>query len=170
LPRDFIKVGISKFRRIPPFSGTPHAKISGMYFNSALATLEAAGRGCDEAIVLDVHGKVAEGAAENIFIVKKGKLYTPPGDTILPGITRGTVFSLAKDLKIKCIEKRISVADLKNADEAFFTGTAVEIHSIGSVDGKKLPRTNPITKKLQQYYRKIVRGGILRYRKLLQKV
>lgn len=170
LKKKFIKVKTSPLLRISPRACFPHAKITGMYFNSAISSLDAWKSGFDEAIVLDEDGNVAEGAAENLFIVKDGIVLTPRSEKILPGITRETMFKIFKDLKLQAVEKNIALDELLRADEAFFTGTAVEVHSLGQIDRTKLPRKNPITQKIQRYYQKLVRGEIPKYKKWLTKV
>ena len=129
-----LKVGISPFQRPNPKSTFVEAKISGHYVNSILATTDAKKRGFDEALLLDMNENVAEGSGANIFIEKKGKLYTPALGNILAGITRATVIELCKVLDIEVIEKEISVKELKNADSAFFCGTAAEVIGIHTID------------------------------------
>lgn len=167
-----VKTMISSFIRIHPKSTHADAKICGHYVNSMLASIEAIKAGCDEAILLDYKGNVAEGPGENIFIVKKGRLFTPPAGNILKGITRDSIFTLAKDLGIPCKEKKISVKELLTADETFFTGTAAQISAIGSVNGKKIGngKSGPITNTLYELYDKIVHGGEIKYRKWLTPV
>lgn len=170
LKSDFIKVKLASIRRIPPSSAFTNSKMTGMYYNSALASMEAWKSGFDEAIVLDENGYVAEGAAENIFMVKKGIVFTPPADNVLGGITRGTLFELFKDLGIKCVQKRITIKELSSADEAFFTGTAVEVHFIGWIGAKKIKKDNPVTRKIAQYYGKVMRGKIPKYKRWVTRV
>jgi len=155
-----IKTIISSFRRIHPQSTYIDAKICGHYVNSMLATLQAREAGCSEAIMLDYKGYVAEGSGENIFIVKKGQLYTPSAGNILRGITRASILEIAQKIGIKCIEKKITVKELLTANEAFFTGTAAEIAPIGIINGKTIGNgeTGPITKLLAGHYKKIVHG------------
>jgi branched-chain amino acid aminotransferase len=129
-----LKVGISSYQRPNPKSMPMEAKVSAHYVNSILATTEAKSKGFDEAILLDMNNHVAEAPGANIFVEKNGKLYTPPAGHILPGITRATVIQLCRRLDIECIERVLTVEDLKNADGAFFCGTAVEIAGIKSVD------------------------------------
>jgi branched-chain amino acid aminotransferase len=144
------------------------AKISGTYVNSFLAGQEALQKGYDESIMLNLDGTVAEATGMNVFMVKKGRIYTPPlSANILAGITRDSVFRIAKkELKIKAIEKKIKPEDLKSADEVFLTGTGSEVIPVGSIDGKKIGRvgTGPITDTLQSLYRVIVRGEKPRYK------
>lgn len=134
-----LKVCISSYQRPNPKSIPIDAKVSAHYVNSILATTEATSKGFDEAILLDMNNNIAEAPGANIFVERNGKLYTPPLGHILPGITRNTVFQLCKTLDIECIEKVLTVEDLKIADSAFFCGTAVEIIGIKSVDETIFP-------------------------------
>ncbi|GGI27127.1 branched-chain-amino-acid transaminase [Pedobacter mendelii] len=129
-----LKLTISDYERPNPKSTPMEAKLSGNYVNSILATTAANNKGYDEALLLDMHGFVAEASGANIFIEKDGKLYTPSAGNILPGITRATVKELCTVLDIECIEKKLTVEDLKNADGAFLCGTATEIAGIASID------------------------------------
>ena len=106
------------------------AKASGYYINSILAHQEAAADGYDEALLLDTEGYVSEGAGENLFIVSKGKIFTPDLASCLDGITRDSVLTIARDLGIDVVEKRITRDEVYCADEAFFTGTAAEVTPI----------------------------------------
>ena len=165
LAKEVIQVKISKYIRIHPESSVMGAKISGHYCNSILATLEAKKERCDEALLLDYKGNVAEGPGENIFFVKNKKIYTPSDSVILPGITRSTIMTLARDLGYDVIEKDIKPKDLKKFDEAFFTGTAAEITAIGQIDTVKIGngKEGPITKQLRELYHRVVRGEVKRY-------
>lgn len=129
-----LRVCISSYQRPNPKSIHIEAKASGHYVNSILATTEAKSKGFDEALLLDMHENVAEGPGANIFIEKDKTLYTPALGHILPGITRATVIELCKELNIEIIEKNISVDELKNADSAFYCGTAAEVIGIASID------------------------------------
>ncbi|MEK6823113.1 MAG: branched-chain amino acid transaminase, partial [Nanoarchaeota archaeon] len=126
-----IKVKTSSFIRIHPKSTHADAKITGHYINSLLAAQEAHAEGYDEALLLDWEGFVAEGPGENVFAVKDGVLYTPPLGAILPGITRDSVITIARDLGIEVRQMTLTPQDLRNAEELFFTGTAVEVAPIG---------------------------------------
>lgn len=136
------------------------AKANGNYMNSILALQEALGAGFDEALLLDHEGYVAEGSGENIFIVRNGKLYTPDLASALEGITRDTIFRLAKENSLEVIEKRITRDEVYIADEAFFTGTAAEVTPIREMDGRSIGdgRRGPITKRLQSLYFDVVHG------------
>lgn len=167
--KEKVKVIVSDFIRLHPRSVISTAKVSGYYVNSIFATMEAKKKKYDEAILLDFRGYVAEGPGENIFIVKKNTLYTPKPGSILLGITRDSVIKIAKDLGIKTFEKDISVKELLNADEAFFTGTAAEITPIFKIDKKLINKgkIGPITQKIKETFGKIVRAELKNYYKWL---
>ncbi|WP_443938026.1 branched-chain-amino-acid transaminase [Pedobacter sp. MW01-1-1] len=129
-----LKLTVSDYERPNPKSTPMEAKLSGNYVNSILATTAANIKGYDEALLLDQNGFVAEASGANIFIEKNGKLYTPAVGNILPGITRATVKELCHVLDIECIEKNLTIDDLKTADSAFLCGTATEIAGIASID------------------------------------
>ncbi len=152
------KVCISSYQRPNPKSTHVEAKASGHYVNSILATAEAKSKGFDEAILLDMNNNIAEASGANVFIEKKGKLYTPPLGCILPGITRATVIQLCKTLDIECIEKNLSTEDLLGADSAFLCGTAAEIAGIASVDEVTFPTawTDSLGATLQRTYKALV--------------
>ena len=136
------------------------AKANGNYMNSILAHREAEHDGYDEALLLDVDGFVAEGSGENIFIISKGKLYTPDLTSALEGITRNTISQLAGELGIPVIEKRITRDEVYSADEAFFTGTAAEVTPIRELDNRTIGEgtRGPVTTKLQAMYFDCVHG------------
>ncbi len=167
--KEKVKVKISKFTKLHPKSVFPFAKISGYYVNSIFATLDAQKSKFDEAILLDYKGFVAEGPGENIFIVKNKKLFTPKLGSILPGITRDSIIKIAKNEKIEVFEKEISVKELKNCDEAFFTGTAAEITPIFQIEEKIINegKIGPITKFLQEKFYNIVHGKDEKYKNWL---
>jgi branched-chain amino acid aminotransferase len=167
--KDKVKVKISQFIRLHPKSVISSAKVCGYYVNSIFATFDAERDKFDESILLDYRGFVAEGPGENIFIVKNKKLLTPKLGSILPGITRDSIIRIAKDLKIKVIEKDISVKELKNCDEAFFTGTAAEITPIYQIDEKIINKgkIGEITKILQEKFYQIVHGEDKKYKNWL---
>jgi branched-chain amino acid aminotransferase len=136
------------------------AKANGNYLNSILAVREAVECGCDEALLLDHEGYVAEGSGENIFIVRRGTLYTPDLTSALEGITRETVCTIAQEQGIPVVEKRITRDEVYIADEAFFTGTAAEVTPIRELDGRAIGdgRRGPITERLQSLYFDYVHG------------
>ncbi|MCZ4242425.1 branched-chain-amino-acid transaminase [Pedobacter punctiformis] len=129
-----LNLTVSDYQRPNPKSTPMEAKLSGNYVNSILATTAANIKGYDEALLLDMNGFVAEASGANIFIEKNNKLYTPSLGNILPGITRATVKELCAVLDIECVEKQLTVEDLKSADSAFLCGTATEIAGIASID------------------------------------
>ena len=140
-------------------------KIIGTYFSNTMALHEALDKGADEAIMMDMNGFISEGSGENIFIVKDEVVFTPTIDHCLNGITRQSVIQMAKDLSIEVHEKDLRYEDLKNADEAFFTGTAVEITPITKLDQSRINdgKRGPITKILQDSFMNIVSGQNLKY-------
>jgi len=155
-----IRVKTSSFTRHHVNINMCRSKSVGTYTNSILAHQEVAHDGYDEALLLDVDGYVAEGAGENIFIVKKGKLYTPDLTSCLEGISRDTIITLAKELGIELIEKRITRDEVYTADEAFFTGTAAEVTPIRELDNRTIGigSRGPITTRLQQAFFDCVTG------------
>lgn len=155
-----IRVRTSSFTRNHVNSVFCKAKANGNYLNSILAVQEAIEAGCDEALLLDHQGYVAEGSGENLFIVRCGRLYTPDLTSALEGITRDTVFTLARENGLEVFEKRITRDEVYVADEAFFTGTAAEITPIREVDGRVIGRgcRGPITERLQSLYFDYVHG------------
>ncbi|MCH2335577.1 MAG: branched-chain amino acid transaminase [Pseudomonadales bacterium] len=136
------------------------AKANGNYINSIMALREAIDSGCDEALLLDNEGYVAEGSGENFFLVKNGVIHTPELTSCLPGITRDTVLVFARELNIPVIERRITRDEVYIADEAFFTGTAAEVLPIRELDGRVIGDGKPgsITLRLQSLYFDQVRG------------
>lgn len=155
-----IRVKTSSFARHHVNVTMCKAKATGNYMNSILAHQEAAQDGYDEALLLDVDGYVAEGSGENIFIVRKGKLYTPDLTSALEGITRDTIVTLAGELGIPVIEKRITRDEVYSADEAFFTGTAAEVTPIRELDNRAIGagKRGPITERLQSLFFACVKG------------
>lgn len=154
-----VKIKTSSFIRIHQKSSSTESKITGNYINSILASVEATSSGYDEALLLDFAGKIAEGPGENIFIVRNGALYTPQLGNILPGITRNTIITLARDIDYEVHEIPLALEDIYDADEAFFTGTAAEITSIAKVDNVALKNSNgTITKKIREMYLGVVQG------------
>jgi branched-chain amino acid aminotransferase len=163
--RKGIRVKTSSFIRHHVNIMMTKTKTVGNYVNSIMAKLEAVQAGYDEALLLDTAGYVCEASGENIFLVKDGMLKTPPLTSILPGITRDCIITIAKDLGLKVKEDRFSRDELYLADEAFFTGTAAEVTPIREVDariiGPGIP--GPITKQIQAAYFAAVKGENVRY-------
>jgi branched-chain amino acid aminotransferase len=161
-----IRAKISSWGRHHIAVSLAKAKTMGQYTNSVLAKAEAKLGGYDEAILLDTQGYVSEGSGENIFIVKKGRLVTPPlASSILEGITRDTVLTLAREEGIPVSEDRITRDELYLADEAFLTGTAAEVTPIREVDDRALGdgKVGPIAKRLQARYFDVVKGTDARH-------
>ena len=140
-------------------------KIIGTYFQNTMALHEAIDKGADEALMMDANGFISEGSGENIFLVKDLKLMTPTKDHCLNGITRQSVIEIAKDLNYDVVEKNLTFDDLISADEAFFTGTAVEITPISKVDEVKIGHdgAGEITKVLQNKFDEVISGKDLNY-------
>jgi branched-chain amino acid aminotransferase len=157
-----VDVCVSSWTRIAPNTLPALAKAGANYMNSQLMKMEAITNGYSEGIALDASGYVSEGSGENIFLVRDGRIHTPPlGASVLPGITRDTVLMLARDLDIPVIETLVPREMLYIADEVFFSGTAAEITPIRSIDrimiGKG--RRGPIAERLQKEFFAIVNGA-----------
>jgi branched-chain amino acid aminotransferase len=155
-----IRVKTSSYARHHINVTMARAKMSGTYPNSVLATLEATQHGYDEGLLLDVDGFVAEGAGENVFIVKDGKLWEPELTSALTGITRASVIELAGELGYEVRAKRLTRDDIYIADEAFFTGTAAEVTPIRELDGRQIGegRAGPVTQAIQKAFFDVVTG------------
>lgn len=155
-----IRVKTSSFVRAHVNSNMTMAKVCGYYVNSQLAKKEAIHCGYDEALLLDTEGYVSEGSGENIFIIREGVIKTTPLTSILEGITRDSVISIARDEGIEVDEKRFTRDEVYVADEAFFTGTAAEVTPVRELDGRSIGegKAGPVTKKLQSIFFDIVAG------------
>ncbi len=167
------KCKISKWVRIDSRSQPMRAKSAANYSNAALARVEALKSGYDEAIMLNYNGKIAEGSAENIFIVKNGIIKTPPLDAdILNGITRDSIIRLIKADRIKLIQKNITLKELLKADEVFMTGTAAEVKSVTKINKTSIgnKKIGKITKTLQKSFIDIVMGNDDRFTSWLRYV
>jgi branched-chain amino acid aminotransferase len=164
-----IKIKTSSYTRHFVKEDMCKAKINGNYVLSMLALEEALKAGYDEALLLDIHGYVAEGSGENIFVIKDNTIYTPTLTAALNGVTRRTIFELADSIGLQVVEKQIEIKEVANADEAFFTGTAAEVTPIRKLDDKKVGdgKRGPITKKLQEIYFNVVHGKNAQYMKWL---
>ena len=157
-----IRVKTSSYSRHHVNVNMARAKFSGTYANSILANMEATEDGYDEALLLDVDGFVAEGAGENLFMVKDGVIYEPEIASALMGITRSTVITLAAELGYKVVAKRLTRDDIYVADEAFFTGTAAEVTPIRELDNRTIGAGSrgPVTAKLQALFFDVVNGKV----------
>jgi branched-chain amino acid aminotransferase, group I len=160
-----IKVRTSSYTRHHVNITMTKAKANGNYMNSMLALQEALSGGADEALLLDPEGYVAEGSGENVFIVRDGVIYTPELTSCLDGITRKTIFVLAKSHGLDVVEKRITRDEVLIADEAFFTGTAAEVTPIRELDSRPIGAGSrgPITELLQSDYFDVVHGRMSAY-------
>ena len=168
-----IRATVSPWRKFHSSMMPTTAKACGQYLNSILAVSDAFNRGFDEAILLDVDGRLAEGSGENLFVIKDEKIYTNKADdSILMGITRDAAIEIAREIGY-CVEaKSLELDDLKNADEAFFTGTAAEITPIREVDGRIIGdgRRGEITEKIQKTFFDATAGRDSRFLKWLHPV
>jgi branched-chain amino acid aminotransferase len=165
-----VRVTISSIRKFDNSAIPAWGKACGQYINSVRAVQEAQRRGFDEALLLNAHGQLAEGSGENLFVVKDGGIVTNDIDaSILMGVTRASVLEIARDLAIPTRIAPISVEDVLNADELFFSGTAVEITSIREVDGRMINegQMGPVTRRLQETFNQAVRGQLPQYRRWL---
>lgn len=157
-----IKVATSSYTRHHPNITMTKAKANGAYMNSMLALQEAISHGCDEALLLDTQGYVAEGSGENFFMVRDGVIYTPELTSALDGITRKTIIQLARESGYEVVERQITRDEVYIADEAFFTGTAAEVTPIRELDNRAIGcgSRGPITEKLQTMYFDLVYGRL----------
>jgi len=155
LGEKLLRIMTSSFQRPNPKGFRIHAKASGHYVNSILASQEAKSGGYDEALLTDLEGYVAEGPGANVFYEKDGKLFTPAPGNILTGITRATVLEICRDADIPVEEKKITIAELKTADAAFFCGTAAEVVGWASLDDQvfPLPWTGSLSHHIQKAYK-----------------
>jgi branched-chain amino acid aminotransferase len=166
-----VRMKISSWKRHDPNVMPPAAKGTGMYINSQMAKVEALKAGYDEAIMLSTQGHVSEATGENIFIVRKGGLVTPPVTAgALEGITADSVMTIARDLDIPVSVENLLRSDLYTADEAFLTGTAAEVVPIREIDDRALGEPGPVTKRLQETYFATVRGEVDQYKDWLEYV
>lgn len=162
LGKEMVDIKVSDFIRIHPKTSITDAKITGHYVNSIMAALEIRNDDrYDEALFLDYEGNIAEGPGENFFMVKDGVIYTPPLGNVLAGITRDSVFTIAKNLGYEVEEKKMQIADAKAADECFFTGTAAEVTGIATIDGDVIAKgkIGPVTKRIKEEYNAVIRGN-----------
>jgi branched-chain amino acid aminotransferase len=161
-------VMVSSWRRNSDNAIPARAKVCGAYVNSALAKTDAVLNGFDEAIVLNQNGHVSEGSAENLFLVRDGRLVTPPvTENILEGITRATILQLAREeLGLETVERPIDRTELYVAEELFFCGTGVQVAAIVTVDRRPVGtgEMGPIVSKIRDLYFDVVRGRVARYR------
>jgi branched-chain amino acid aminotransferase len=168
-----IRVTVSPWRKFHSSMVPTTAKACGQYLNSILAVQDAFARGFDEALLLDMDGRLAEGSGENLFVISEGNIFTNKADdSILMGITRDAAIEIANELGYRVEAKSLELADLLNADEAFFTGTAAEITPIREVDGQAVGNgtRGPVTKSVQDAFFEAVNGRDERFAKWLHLV
>lgn len=162
-----IRAKVSSWRRIPHDSLIPAAKASGQYLNSVLAKIEASKAGYQEAILLDAHGFVCEGSGENIYVVRDGVVLTPPQTaSILDGINRRSILTIARDLGIEVVERDLTRAELYLADEVFLSGTAAELCPVSEIDDHLIGGTGepgPVTRRIAQVFDDALHGRDSRY-------
>ena len=162
-----IRAKVSSWRRISSDALIPHAKATGQYLNSVLAKIEATKAGYQEAILLDSHGMVCEGSGENIFVVREGRIVTPPQTAgILDGINRASVVTIARDLGYEVIERDLARSELVLADEVFMTGTAAELVPVREIDDHAIgdgTGAGEVTRELQRVFDRALRGEEPRY-------
>jgi branched-chain amino acid aminotransferase len=162
--RNGVRAKVSSWQRISPLSLYPHAKACGQYINSVLAKIEATKAGYQEAILLDHIGNVCEGTGENIFMVRDGVIYTPPQTaSILDGINRKSVMTIARDLGYELVEREIARGELINADELFLTGTAAELAPVREIDDHPLGPPGPVTREIQGVFEDALCGRAPQY-------
>ncbi|MBO0728419.1 MAG: branched-chain amino acid transaminase [Acidimicrobiaceae bacterium] len=168
-----VRMKISSWVRHDPNAMPPAAKGTGMYINSSMAKVEALKAGYDEAILLSPHGHVSECTGENLFIVRRGRIITPPSSAgALEGITQNSVMTMARDLGLDITTGQLVRSDLYTAEEGFLTGTAAEVVPIQSVDDRLVGdgTPGPITRQLQELYSQAVRGQLDRYKDWVEHV
>ncbi len=172
--RQGIRLKVSSWARHDPRAMPTAAKATGMYINSSLAKVEAVRAGYDEALLCTTGGLISEGTGENVFVVRDGRLFTPPASSAgaLEGITADAVTTIARDIGYTVTEREMRRTDLYMADEAFLTGTAAEVVPIASVDDRAVGsgEPGPITRAIQEMFFAIVRGEVDRYKDWLEYV
>lgn len=169
-PEHGVRVTVSTVRRIESSTLPPHIKASGHYTNSVLAVQEAIRRGYDDALLFNAKGDISEGSGANLFIVRGGTLITNDLDaSILPGITRDSVRTIARDLGVPLAIRPMTLPDVQTADEVFFCGTAVEVTPIREIDGRTIGdgKPGPITQRIQRTFYDAVHGRLPQYRSWL---
>ncbi len=160
-----VSLHITKYRRLNPETIDIKAKVSGYYANGLLGFIDAKESGFDQPLFLDVKGYVAEGAINNIFLIKNKVLYTPTTRNILGGITRDSVIALAKDLEISVVEKDMTPEFIKNADEVFLTGTGIELQKVVKIDNLfTLKKDTPVTDALSKEYYTVAMGNTKKHK------
>ncbi len=152
-----IRLATSPWRRPSPDSAPVHAKAAGLYMICTLSKHAAEAKGCNDALMLDYRGRIAEATGANIFLLQDGKLHTPTPDCFLDGLTRQTVIALARERDIEVIERAIMPDELAKTQEIFITGTAAEVTPVGEIDGRTFT-VGEITQELMSAYSELVRN------------
>lgn len=169
-----IRANVSSWTRVSDNAIPPRGKITGSYVNTALAKTESLLLGFDESLVMDRHGHIVEGSAENVFVVHDGVVATPPiSDDILQGITRATILMLCKDdLNLQVVERSIDRSSLYTADEVFLVGTGAEVSPVVEIDGRPVGtgKIGPIAKNVKDIYYRLVHGEYPKYSNFFTKV
>lgn len=162
-----VRANVSSYTRLHPNASMTKSKIAGNYVNSILAKTESVRLGFEEAIMLDPQGYVAECTGENLFMVRKGRIFTPSTAPVLEGITRESVAAIANDLGYQVIEQPISRDQLYTADEVFVCGTAAEVVGLREIDFRKIGegKTGKVTREIQKAYHDAIRGRSAKYEK-----
>ena len=162
-----IRANVSSYTRHHPNVTMTKAKIAGNYVNSILAKTESVRLGFEEAIMLDPQGYIAECTGENLFLVKKGKIFTPSTAPVLEGITRESIANIANDLGYEVVEAPVSRDQLYNADEVFVCGTAAEVIGLCEIDFRKIGdgKSGKVTREIQNVYHDAIRGKVAKYEK-----
>jgi len=160
-----IRANVSSYTRHHPNVMMTKAKIAGNYVNSILAKTESVRLGFEEAIMLDPQGYIAECTGENLFVVRRGRIFTPSLAPVLEGITRHSIYTIATDLGYEVVEQPVSRDQLYAADEVFVCGTAAEVIGLSEIDFRKIGdgRTGPITRSIQEVFHDAIRGKDIRY-------
>jgi branched-chain amino acid aminotransferase len=166
-----VRAKVSSIQSLDHHSISPLAKACGQYLNSILAKIEVVKSGYEEAIMINDHGHVTQGTGENIFMVRRGGIFTPPISAgILDGITRETVMEIAEKMGNAVVEKDFTRAELIHADEAFYTGTAAEVVPIREVDDRLIGEPGPVTRQIQGVFHEIITGTSEQYDHYLEYV
>ncbi|MBN1635452.1 MAG: aminotransferase class IV [Deltaproteobacteria bacterium] len=158
-----ISVGISRYRKLHPDTTALHAKVVGNYVNGFLAKTEVVGKGYDEALMLDVHGNIAEGPTSNIFFVNGQTIETPSEKNVLPGITRGVIMEILSELDYPIMENSIRPEELSRFDEAFFSGTLNFVQPICRIEDTLLTCPGQITSAIKEKIHEVFHAGTSRY-------
>lgn len=162
-----LNIGISSFRKLHPSTAAVHAKITGNYANGYLARTEVRSKGFDDALMLDIEGRIAEAPTANIFFVKDGRVRTPSAENVLPGITRRVVMDVLEDMGIPVEQSHILPGDLGEYDEAFLSGTLRHVQPVRRIEDFTFTSPGPVTRKIMDRMHEVYGGGVERFRDIL---